>query len=131
AYRDALTSWIAHRSAQGHVVQLIDSDSDPAVVRAGIQRVANADRLHWLLLVGDAPPQHAAVDPHYAVPTFHLPAQVNVKFGSEAELASDLPYADLDNDGVPDLAVGRWTAKSADEVAILVRKTLAYEQQHT
>jgi hypothetical protein len=61
------------------------------------------------------------------VPTHYVPAVVNVKWGSEAEIASDNWYADLDDDRIPDLAVGRLTTDSAGELGRLVEKIVAYE----
>ena len=62
------------------------------------------------------------------VPTRHVRARVNVRFGSEPHIATDNWYADLDDDGAPDLAVGRLTADTADEVSLMVEKILAYER---
>ncbi|HEX4147748.1 MAG TPA: C25 family cysteine peptidase, partial [Pirellulales bacterium] len=38
------------------------------------------------------------------------------------------PYGDLDGDGVPELAVGRWPVASPRETTEAVRKVLAYEE---
>ena len=38
-----------------------------------------------------------------------------------------MPFVDLDDDGSPDIAVGRIPASSAEDVSIFMRKTLAYE----
>ena len=63
------------------------------------------------------------------VPTNYLKATINTRWGSEPHIASDAPYADVDGDQIPDLAVGRIPADSADELAAVVRKILRYEQQ--
>ena len=62
------------------------------------------------------------------VPTRHVRAKVNVRWGSEPHIATDNWYADLDDDGAPELAVGRLTADSAEEVSLMVKKILAYER---
>ena len=62
-----------------------------------------------------------------SVPTHYTPAVVNVRWGSEPEIATDNWYADLDDDRVPELAVGRLTADSAAELERMVGKILAYE----
>ena len=81
-----------------------------------------------MVLVGDATEAGATASASRIVPTFLLPAKVNIHFGSEPELASDNPYVDLEGDGVPDLAIGRIAADSADELASIVDKTIVYEQ---
>ena len=43
------------------------------------------------------------------------------------EIATDNWYADLDDDGVPDLAIGRLPADSPQDLAVMVAKILAYE----
>ena len=59
----------------------------------------------------------------------HLePAVVNVHWGSEPLIASDNWYADLDDDGVPDVAIGRLTVRSVAELQTVVQKIVAYEK---
>jgi len=41
--------------------------------------------------------------------------------------SSDAPYADIDGDAAPDLAVGRLPARSASELQTMVQKIIAYE----
>jgi hypothetical protein len=54
---------------------------------------------------------------------------VNVRWGSEPRIASDIPYADLDNDGKPELAIGRIPADSARELSAILSKSIDYERQ--
>jgi hypothetical protein len=79
----------------------------------------------YLLLVGDA-----TYDPrgYVSAPEANrLPVMfVHTSFGGET--ASDTLLGDVDGDMLPDLAVGRIPAQNADQVRILVNKTLAYEQ---
>lgn len=44
------------------------------------------------------------------------------------ETASDTDLADLDRDGLPDLAIGRLPARTPDQLRAMTDKTLAYEQ---
>jgi hypothetical protein len=62
------------------------------------------------------------------VPMALAKAKVNVSWGSEPLLATDNWYADLDDDQIPELAVGRLTAGSPEELQQIVAKTLAYER---
>jgi hypothetical protein len=52
---------------------------------------------------------------------------VNIHWGPERDIASDNPYADLDGDGLPELAVGRIPAENADELKGILAKVIAYE----
>ncbi len=115
-----LAPWVAYRAAQGHRVVWIPAHPDPRVIRRRIIEQAGRSRLRAVLIVGD----HAGP---FAVPTFHLPAEVNIHFGSEALLASDGPYGDLDGDRRPDLPVGRWSVESAQQVAWQIEKVQVFE----
>lgn len=123
-FRAELQPWIEYRTGQGHQIVLLKPTDDPRALRASIREVARPGRLVHVLLVGDVP-----LAPHQTagVPTNLVPAKVNVRWGSEPEIASDHPFADLDNDGLPEIAVGRLPADSPEEVRLLVRKILAYE----
>lgn len=46
-----------------------------------------------------------------------------------SQTPSDASYGDLDDDGVPDLPVGRITARTTEELRSVVNKLIAYEQR--
>lgn len=126
----ALQPLIEQRQEQGHRFALLSNAASASEIRAGIRKLAAAGTLKYVLLVGDAEPA-ARVSPAIAarsVPTYLQPAVVNVKWGSEPQIASDNWYADLDDDQVPDLAVGRIPADTPTELARIVAKILAYER---
>ncbi len=108
--------------------QFGDGRVDPEAIRSFLQYATQ----HWsvapkyVLLVGDAsydtlnimaPPQANRL------PSF----LVQTEYGGET--ASDVGFAQLDDDERPDLAVGRVPARAAVQVRTFVEKTLAYEQQ--
>lgn len=129
-FRAALNPWLEYRGLQGHRIAVISNLPSAEEIRAELRRVAEGGRLRYVLLVGDADPAakaNAALR-RRTVPTHHAQAVVNVKFGSEPEIASDNFYADLDDDRVPDVAVGRLTADSAAELTRIVDRILAYER---
>lgn len=127
-FRQALAPWIAHREAQGHRIALVSNLASSDALRGEIRRLAAEHPLRFLMLVGDADPPLARTSGRArSVPTHYRPAVVNVRFGSEPEIATDNWYADLDDDRVPELAVGRLTADSPGELARMVEKILAYE----
>lgn len=146
AWRGALEEWLEYRRGQGHVVELLEAGADAADIRRAIGEAARGGRLRYVVLVGDvtcagegksapdnnspgalnSPDDGAGRRP--GVPTYLVEAKVNVHWGSEPLLATDHPYGDLDDDGQPELAVGRLPADSAAELAELVRRTLDYER---
>ena len=127
-FHAALAPWVEWRRGQGHEVAVVDAPQEPAEVRAAIQRLWGAGALKYVLLVGDAwPAQDEAARP-LGVPTYHAPAQVNVRWGSEPEIATDNWYADLDEDQVPDLALGRLPVHSPQELERLVARIVQYER---
>ncbi|MEW5946709.1 MAG: C25 family cysteine peptidase [bacterium] len=86
-----------------------------------------APRLKYLLLVGDS----AAVgggDESLLVPNHYLEAEPRSYVRKESEkLASDHHYSLMDDDELPDVAVGRIPADDADELKAVVAKIVDYE----
>ncbi len=130
-YRAALEPWLAHREAQGRHIRVIDAPATAAALRGAVRETAALGGLRYVVLVGDAEPDERA-DASRAdlVPTHYSQAVVNVAFGSEKEIATDNWFADLDDDRVPDVAIGRLTADSPAELAAMVRKILDYERSN-
>lgn len=129
-FMPALMPLIEHRQRQGHRFAHVPTVASPTDIRAAIRRIAAAGDLRYVLLVGDAEPA-ARTSPQVAarcVPTHLQPAVVNVKWGSEPQIASDNWYADLDDDQLPDLAIGRIPADTPAEVSQIIAKILAYER---
>ncbi|MFM8253224.1 MAG: C25 family cysteine peptidase [Planctomycetota bacterium] len=122
--------WVEHRQQQGHVIAVVPSELTATGIRAEIRRHAAGGKLRWVLLVGDAEPPGKG-DPlarARLTPTYHIPAKVNVKWGSEPEIATDNLYADLDDDQIPDVAIGRLTADNPRDLSLMVKKILDYER---
>ncbi len=125
----ALQPLVDHRRRSGHEFVYVSNLGSPETIRAGIREAARLHAIKYLLIVGDSEPA-ARVDAAVAarcVPVHLEKAVVNVKWGSESEIASDNWYADLDDDHLPDLAVGRIPADSPAELSRIVTKILAYE----
>jgi hypothetical protein len=132
-FRPALIEWVDHRRRQGHEIVVIDPEKTADRMRAAIRDVAKSGGLKCVVLVGDAPSVTESADSirRTQVPTNYIKAKVNVRWGSEATIASDIPYADIDDDGVPDLAVGRIPCDTREELAAVVRKIIQYEEVAT
>lgn len=128
----AMQPWLTHRSRQGHVISYVASEQTAEEIRAEIRELARGGRLRNVVLVGDAEPA-AKTDPAIrarCTPTMHVPAKVNVKWGSEPEIATDNLYADLDDDLIPDVAIGRLPADNPRELATIVQKIITYEESN-
>src|SRR5882757_6829959 len=82
------------------------------------------------LILPAANPPSTAADAVVVAPREFLPAVVNVKYGSEPQIASDNWYADLDDDQLPDVGIGRIPADSPAELTKIVAKILAYERSN-
>lgn len=130
-YLEALRPWIAHRTEQGHSFAFVSNMGTAVEIRREIRRHAEQGDVRFVLLVGDAEPL-AVVDPALrarSVPAFMAKAKVNIRWRSSAELPTDNWYADLDDDGVPELAIGRLPADSPRELSAMVAKILRYERE--
>jgi hypothetical protein len=124
--RPALEPWVAYRTAQGHRLTFIEPRGSVEDLPRRVQALARERQATFIVLVGDAPGEASATSSTIAAP--HVPAKVNVHWGSEPELISDAPYADLDADGLPDVSIGRLPADNPEQLATIVRKTLAFER---
>ena len=129
-FRQALEPWLDHRQRQGHHIDVWSGTSSSQQIRRRIRDVAEGGGLRFVVLVGDAEPgskDNPAVGAR-CVPVHWEKAEVNVLWGSEPHIAADNWYADLDDDRVPDVAVGRLTADTPGELSRIVAKILAYER---
>ena len=123
-----LLPWVNYRSSQGHTLR-VDSRAHTAdEIRQAIAKAAQGGQLKNVLLVGDVASRPQPDVPRIGVPTNYPKAKINVQWGSEPEIASDNPFGDLDGDSVPELAVGRLSAATPDELQTIIRKIINYEQ---
>jgi len=90
------------------------------------EAIADARGLRYLLLVGDAEAGKESESwylPSRSVPFYRWSKRLAETF------TSDLVWGDLDDDGLPDIPVGRIPARNRKEVEIVVSKILAYEHR--
>ena len=80
-----------------------------------------------MVLVGDCEDENA--QPQRLVPTDYVDAKVNVRFGSEPEIATDHTFADLDGDLVLDLNIGRMPVDTAGELTDFIDRVIRYESK--
>lgn len=123
-WADEIEAWKAYRSGQGiHIVE-IDSRPDPQAIRESIREVASQGDVQFVVLMGDVNP----LSPRH-LPTFYQPSEAMVQFGGDATQATDNPYGDFDDDGIPDAAVGRIPADTSAQIKQVLDRVMAYEQQ--
>lgn len=97
-------------------------------LKAKIREIAGSYPVENLVLVGDcfAKQVHSLHQPP-VVPRGTVRALVNVKFGSEPIICTDNVYADLDDDLIPDLTVGRLSVDTSAELRGVITKIINYE----
>ena len=124
--KDTLNRWVEYRQSQGRKILLLDSERFAKDNRTLIrQAVRQHPMIDHLVLVGDAGDWR--VKPTALLPTDFVLATVNVNFGSEFDIATDNTYGDLNDDGTPELAVGRIAASDAAELDQYIDRVIAYE----
>ena len=122
----SLKRWVDYRTAQGHSILVVKGQQFSARNRKFIKRiVATYPQIENLVLVGDA--GDWSKPPSALLPTDHVISKVNFMFGSESEIATDNTYADLNNDALPDLNVGRIIAANEEELNRYVDRVIDYE----
>lgn len=122
----ALGPWLEYRRSQGHRILVLPSLSTTLKNRKAIAAATTTNKIRTVVIVGDS--GDAWLNPKSLVPTDYVLAKVNINYGSEPVIATDSPYADLDNDGVPELAIGRLPCDSPAELKALTRRIIEYEQ---
>ncbi len=110
-----------HRRTGGY--QVVVSPGDVAAAIGACPR-----RPDFLLIVGDDPAPGEGGDARWRAPSGQGEMYRWRSVQKEA-FATDSLLADTDADGVPEFPVGRIPARTAAEVEVAVRKTIAYESR--
>src|SRR5262245_15843999 len=98
-FREALAPWKEYREKQGHQIAVIGPPASASELRSTIRRLAAPGTLKYLVLIGDVPTGNdTAAARRLTIPTNYVRAIVNTRWGSEPQIASDAPYADVNDD---------------------------------
>ena len=129
AFRQTFEAWLDYRRDQGYVPLVIAGELDPLEIKIQLQDAYAENPRLAVVLVGDAEPaaDYDAVTRARSVPAYQVEAKVNVRFGSEPLIATDNWYADFDDDGIPEVPVGRLPVDSRAELSRLIRRIIDYE----
>ncbi len=122
---DAAKPWIEYRTKQGYKLAVVTAQGSAEANVRELRKIAMRSDLKNVVLFGDAAPGRR-LGTH--VGTHLQKSNVILKWGAEPTFATDNVYADLDEDGSPDVAVGRLCADTPQELSGLIRKIIAYEQ---
>jgi hypothetical protein len=133
-----VTPLAARRQQQGHTPAIVDvealydefsfGEKTPQAIKDFLQRARTTWRQapRFVVLVGDAtidPRDYAGEGAADFVPTKQVPMSL-----SALETASDDWFADLDNDGLPEIAIGRLSVRTVAQAEALVGKIVRYDQ---
>ncbi|RMF41919.1 MAG: hypothetical protein D6753_08740 [Planctomycetota bacterium] len=125
SWHAAIERWAEYRSAQGYSIAYVDASHSAEAARQQIlELVQRRGQPAFIVIMGDAAP--TVPDGPYQ-PTFYRPSTALVQFGGDRTIATDVPFADFDGDEIPDAAVGRIVADSAEELQAYLDRVLAFE----
>jgi hypothetical protein len=100
---------------------------DPLAIKKFIKNYANDGILQYVLLVGSDNYDYKGYlsETHFShIPSIYTAIDDVVRFAP-----SDSLFADTDEDGVPDLAIGRLPARTVEELQLLIDKQMVYVNQ--
>ena len=122
-FQQAMAKWCDYREQQGHVIKMVEPPASVEALKQTIRQFSKTGSLKHVLIVGDPRGLNDAI-----VPTDFVEAKVSVLFGSDPEIATDNPYADLNSDGLPDLSIGRIPLDSVAEIENYIARIIKYEK---
>ncbi len=126
-FRVALQPWVEYRQQQGHTIVVIVPPDSSYGIKQAVQKFARSGSLKNVVLIGDSGDANGRAT--RLVPTDYVKAKINVKYGSEPEIATDNTYADPNNDGIPELAIGRIPVDTPAQLTQMVNRVKEYESQ--
>jgi hypothetical protein len=123
-----LAQWKAYRSSQYQFAE-VDSVASSIQLREQITKaISNCSTpAVAILLCGDAALEVAPKKWQSLTPGIVLKTEIQLGELTTKELCTDALYGDLDQDGCPDIAVGRLPAKTPEELKRMLQRSIDYE----
>ncbi|MFM7974827.1 MAG: C25 family cysteine peptidase, partial [Pirellula sp.] len=123
-----LAQWKAYRSSQYRFIE-VDSVASSTRLREQIAKAISSSSTPTvaILLCGDASIEVAPKKWQALTPGIVLKTEIQLGELTTKELCTDALYGDLDQDGCPDIAVGRLPAKTPQELERMLRRSIDYE----
>ena len=130
-FHQSLDPWQKYRTAQDYTIHLVtpSPEATPEQIKERIVELAKQTPISAILLVGNAVLRERQGTSGGVVPTQTMASQSIQDYGGKESMASDSWYADFDDDGVPDAAIGRFAVATPQELDHLIGKTIRYEKQ--
>ncbi|MBI5964683.1 MAG: DUF11 domain-containing protein [Chloroflexi bacterium] len=133
-FMDGVQPLVQAHQAQGMTVSVVDVTDlytqyshgvfDPQAIQKYIAYAVKNLGTQYVLLVGGDTYDYRN---HLGVNSLSFIPSLYAKTGAIANFVpSDALYADLDQDNVPDVAIGRFPVRNVNELNLMVNKTLAY-----
>ena len=115
--------WINVESIYDHYGNGIPN---PQAIKGFIKKASTANNIEYVLLIGgDSYDYH---DNLGIGSISHIPSWYKLTNSFINYTPTDIPYVDLTNNGVPDIAIGRWAVKSAEELMLAIHNTVNFAQ---
>lgn len=135
SFMDGIAPLVAARKAQGYKVNVVDVFDiyaqynygifGPEGIKKYIAYAANNLGVRYVLLVGGDTSDYRNF---LGIGSVSYIPSIYTRTGPLASFVpTDPSYADINDDGVVDVAIGRFPARSTAELALVVNKTLAYD----
>jgi len=127
-WSESLDEWKAYRSRQYRFIE-VDSVPSAQELRKRIASAASdaGSTPAALLLCGDAALEVSPNRWRALTPGMLIDTQIRLGEMTTQELCTDSLYGDFNDDGCPDLAIGRLPAKTPEELARMLRRSIEYE----
>ena len=139
-----LDSFVQARTDQGYTVLVVDVEDvyenysygifDANAIHAYTQHAINEMGVEYILLVGgdtvayrDDTPSPTSANPDPNPDISYIPSLYRAGHPDNSFVAMDPLFADSDDDGVPDAALGRLPVRSTTEMGIVISKILAHD----